>query len=133
MKRIRKTAGLVLLLLAMLAFGITAQAKTGLSKKKLTVKCGKTATIELKGASGGDKWKTSKSKGASMKARGNKVEIFGLKAGKSKVTAKVGKKKYVCKVTVKEKPVISAKSDTSGIGGKQQLMIGGPGPKVKGA
>ena len=125
------TAGLVLVLLAMLAFGITAQAKTSLSKKKLTVKCGKTATIELKGASGGVKWSTSKSKVASIKARGNKAEVFGLKAGKSKVTAKVGKKKYVCKVTVKEKPVISAKSATIGIGGKLRLMIAGTGSKVK--
>lgn len=131
MKRIRKTVGLVLVLLAMFAFGITAQAKTGLSKKKLTVKCGKTATIELKGASGGIRWSTSKSKVASIKARGNKVEIFGLKAGKAKITAKVGKKKYVCKVSVKEKPVISAKSATIGIGGKLRLMIAGTGSKVK--
>ena len=131
MRHFRKTTGLIIVLLATMLLGMNVQASLRLSKKKLTVVCGKTAVIELKGVSAGVSWKSSKPKVARIRAIGNRAQITGKKAGNAKITAKVGKKKFVCTVTVREKPVLSMKSVKIGVGGKICLKVNGTGSKVR--
>ena len=85
---------------------VTAAKKPKLSKSKLTITAGKTATLTVKNANKKVKWSISKKKIAKITnksgKKSEKVEIKGLKSGKTVVTAKVGKKKVKCKVTVKK-------------------------------
>ena len=88
-----------------------AAGKTKLSKKKITVKVGKTKKLKVKNLKGKKvKWKTSNKKVVKIKKTKKKtvVKLKGKKAGTATITAKIGKKKYKCKVTVK-----AAKSNTS--------------------
>ena len=81
-----------------------AAGKTKLSKKKITVKVGKTKKLKVKNLKGKKvKWKTSNKKVVKLKKTGKNtvVKLKGKKAGTATVTAKIGKKKYKCKVTVK--------------------------------
>ena len=90
---------------------VDAAAKTKLSKKKITVKVGKTKKLKVKNLKGKKvKWKTSNKKVVKIKKTKKKtvVKLKGKKAGTATITAKIGKKKYKCKVTVK-----AAKSNTS--------------------
>ena len=83
------------LLIAMLMPTYTFAAK--LNKKKLTLAVGKTYTLRLSNGSRA-KWKSSNKKVASVSQNG---VVKGKKAGSTVITAKVGKKKYKCKVKVK--------------------------------
>lgn len=86
----------------------TAAKKPKLSKSKLTINAGKTATLKVKNAKKKVKWSTNKKKIVKITVSGKKKEtavIKGLKKGKAVVTAKVGKKKIKCKIAVKaQKP-----------------------------
>lgn len=80
-----------------------ASAKIKLSKKSVTVTKGKTITLKLKGTKKKPKWSSSNKKVATVTKKG---KVTGKKAGNAKITAKLGKKKYTCKVKVtKPKPV----------------------------
>ena len=85
---------------------VTAAKKPKLSKSKLTITAGKTATLTVKNAKKKVKWSIRKKKIAKITnksgKKNEKVEIKGLKKGKTVVTAKVGKKKVKCKITVKK-------------------------------
>ncbi len=72
-------------------------AKIKLSKKSVTITKGKSVTLKLKGTKKKPKWSTSNKKVATVSKKG---KVTGKKAGNAKITAKVGKKKYVCKVKV---------------------------------
>lgn len=91
----------------------SAAKKPKLSKSKLKITVGKTATLSVKNATKKVKWSTSNKKVVKIsKKSGTKNMTATLKAvkkGKATVTAKVGKKKLKCKVTVK-KPVPNFKS-----------------------
>ena len=77
-------------------------AKIKLSKKSVTITKGKSVTLKLKGTKKKPKWSTSNKKIATVSKKG---KVVGKKAGNAKITAKLGKKKYVCKVKVtKAKP-----------------------------
>ena len=83
---------------------VDAAAKTKLSKRKITIKVGKTKKLKVKNLKGKKvKWKTSNKKVVKIKKTGKNtvVKLKGKKAGTATVTAKIGKKKYKCKVTVK--------------------------------
>ncbi len=85
---------------------VTAAKKPKLSKSKLTITAGKTATLTVKNAKKKVKWSIRKKKIAKITnksgKKNEKVEIKGLKKGKTVVIAKVGKKKVKCKITVKK-------------------------------
>nr|MBP3598384.1 Ig-like domain-containing protein [Eubacterium sp.] len=85
-----------------------AAAKPKLSKKKLTIIVGKTAKIKVKNSKAKVKWSSNKKKVATVTGKGI---VKAKKAGKATITARVGKKKLKCKVTVKEEenktPVIT--------------------------
>lgn len=91
----------------------SAAKKPKLSKSKLTITAGKTATLSVKNANKKVKWSTSKKKvvkiGKASGAKKDKVTLQAVKKGKAVITAKVGKKKLKCKITVK-KPVPNFKS-----------------------
>ena len=76
------------------------KAKVKLNKTKLTLRVGKTYKLKLKNNKKKIKWSSSKKKVATVSKTG---KVKAKKAGTARITAKVGKKKYVCKVTVKNK------------------------------
>lgn len=68
-----------------------------ISKTKATVSKGKTITLKMSGTKQTVKWSTSNKKIATVS---NKGVVKGVKKGTATITAKVGSKKYTCKVTV---------------------------------
>lgn len=108
MKKIKK--GFALLLVFVMAVSVIPQSvfaakkKVKLSKKAVTVAVGESVKIQLKNNKKKVKWSiTSGKKNVTLSKKKKTVVIIkGKKAGKAKVQAKIGKKKYVCKVTVKK-------------------------------
>ena len=100
--------GVVSLLLAfILLFGAAgnvleanAASKVKLNKTKATITVGKTVTLKVKNTKKKVKWSSSNKRIATVSSKG---KVKGKKAGKVTITAKIGKKKYKCKVTVKKK------------------------------
>ena len=73
-----------------------------LSAKKLTMKVGKTAALKVKKTSKKAKWSIASGK-KNIRLTAKKktsVKVKAVKAGKAKISCKIGKKKLVCKVTV---------------------------------
>ena len=107
MKKVRGTVAF--LLVFVLSFSVipqnvlAAKKKVKLSKKSVTVTVGKTVKVKLKNNKKKVKWTvvSGKKNVKLSKKKKTGVTIHGKKAGKAKVQAKVGKKKFVCKVTVK--------------------------------
>ena len=107
MKKVRSTVAF--LLVFVLSFSVipqnvlAAKKKVKLSKKSVTVAVGKTVKVKLKNNKKKVKWTvvSGKKNVKLSKKKKTGVTIHGKKAGKAKVQAKVGKKKFVCKVTVK--------------------------------
>lgn len=107
----------VVLLVVVAAFMFSTPVEAAkLSKTSLTLVKGKTYTLKLKGTKKKATWKTKNKKIAKLSnKKKSSVKIKAVKAGKTTITAKVGKKTYKCKVTVvnKKKAVnSSAKSDS---------------------
>ena len=82
--------------------GVNAKAVTKLSSKKIVLQVGKTKKLKVKNKPAGVKvtWKSSKKKVATVSKKG---KVKAKKAGKTTITAKVGKKKYKCRVIVRNK------------------------------
>ncbi len=80
-------------------------ASVKLSKTKLKIRPGKTATLKVNGTKKKAKWsiKSEKKYIKLLKKRKDSVKIKAIKAGTAKVQCKIGKKKLVCKVTVRAK------------------------------
>ena len=77
-----------------------AKAKVKLNKKKLVLTVGKKAKLKVKGTKKKVKWYSSKKKIATVTKKGG---VKAKKKGTAKIVAKIGKKKYTCKVVVKAK------------------------------
>lgn len=78
--------------------------KVELNKKKVTLVKGKSFKLNLKNNKKKVKWCVDKKKIVKLSKKTKKsVLLTAIKIGKAKVTAKVGRKKYVCKVTVSAK------------------------------
>ena len=73
-----------------------------LSAKNLTMKVGKTAVLKVKKTSKKAKWSiVSGKKNIRLTAKKKtSVKVKAVKAGKAKISCKIGKKKLICKVTV---------------------------------
>ena len=107
----KKQISMVLLLIFSMELSLLPQSafaakkKVKLNKKTVTVNVGKTVKIKLQNNKKKVKWTVASGKKnvTLSKKKKTEVTIKGKKAGKAKVQAKVGKKKYVCKVTVKVK------------------------------
>lgn len=88
---------LVILLCVVGLSGQPAQAKTRLNKTKLTISVGQKVTLKVKGSRKKAKWSSSNKKVATVNQKG---KVRAKQAGKTTIMAKVGKKKYRCKITV---------------------------------
>lgn len=73
-----------------------------LNKTKYTMYAGKTYKLKVKGTKSKIKWTSSKKKIAKVSSTG---KVTALKAGKTKITAKVKNKKLICNITVKKRPL----------------------------
>jgi len=71
-----------------------------LNKSKLNLTVGKTAALKVKNTKKKIKWSSSKKSVATVTQKG---KVKAKKAGKTTITAKIGKKKLKCKVTVTAK------------------------------
>ena len=88
-------------------FAVTAEAaRAKLSKSKASLAIGQELNLELKGDSGAVKWSSSNKKVATVSKNGL---VKAKKKGSTVITAKAGKKKYKCKITVKALKVKSLK------------------------
>ena len=110
-----------------LGYAVTAEAagKVALSSSKASVAVGGSKTISLRNARGKVKWSVAKKSVASIKANGASVKVKGKKAGTTTITAKVGKKSYKCKFTVKNAPKISKSSISLTKGKSYDLSVTG--------
>lgn len=96
-------------------------APVKLNKTQMTIYVGSSKTLKVKGTSEKVKWGSSKK---TVAAVNNKGKVTAKKAGKATITAKVNKKTYRCKVTVKN-PYLNSKSLTLSEGETYQLKITG--------
>lgn len=92
-------------LIITLALPVTANAAVKINKTSVSVLRGKTYNLKITGTKKKIKWTSSNKKIATVSASG---KIKGINKGRCNIYAKVGKKKYSCKVTVKQ-PVTSIK------------------------
>ena len=122
----RMRAGVTSLIIACLftmLFASVAQAAT-----KLVLPVGGKKTVSVKGVSlKKAKWSSSKKAVATVTSKG---AITGRKAGKAKITAKVGKKSYVWSVTVKKLKISTNKAALSK-GGSLKLSLKGLSASTK--
>lgn len=95
-----------------------SKSKVKLSKSSVSLQVGKNYTVKLNGAGSKKvKWSVSKKSIATITGNGSSCKIKAKKAGTTYVTAKLGKKKYKCKVRVKALPAsISQKSGLVSVG-----------------
>ncbi|HIS31446.1 MAG TPA: Ig-like domain-containing protein [Candidatus Limivivens intestinipullorum] len=89
-----------------------ASKSVSISRKKATVNKGFTYKLKLSNVPKGSKvaWSSSNKAVASVKASGSSCVVTGKKTGRTTITAKVGSKKYTCKVTVKAQTALSETS-----------------------
>ncbi len=79
-----------------------AAGKVKLSDTKKTISVGQTATIKLSNNSGKVTWSATNKNIKIVSKNSKQAKIKGVKKGTSYLQAKVGKKTYKCKVTVRE-------------------------------
>lgn len=77
---------------------VQAKTKIRLSNSKITLYKGQSKTLKVKGTKKKVKWSSSKKSVATVSKKG---KVKAKKKGTATITAKIGKKKYKCKVTVK--------------------------------
>lgn len=112
MRKIMKK-GLSLVLCALLVVSAVPlsshAAAVKISKKSATVYAGKTLKLKMKNTKKTVKWSTSNKKIATVSKKG---VVTAKKDGKAVITAKIGKSKYTCKVTVKSRMNVTKKTLT---------------------
>ena len=99
MKKFNKSLAitLILSLCLTLAAPVDAKSKVKLNITKATLSIGGSINLKLLNNKKKVTWKSSNKKVASVTKKG---KVKAKKKGKAKIIAKVGKKKYTCKVTV---------------------------------
>lgn len=91
---------MILTLLVSPEQSMAKKVKPKLNKKEVTLYVGKSVRLKVKGTKKKVKWKSSSKKVATVSSKG---KVKARKAGKTRITAKFGKKKLVCRVIVKNK------------------------------
>ena len=87
----------------------SAKTKSKLNKTSITMYTGTKVKLKLKGTKRKCKWSVNKPQIISVSQKGI---VKAKKKGKAKVIAKIKKKKYICKVTVKAKKKQTDKSNS---------------------
>lgn len=97
---------------------VEAAKKPKLNKKKVTLKVGKSIKLKVSNTKKKIKWRSNKKTVATVNSKG---KVIAKAVGKAKITARFGKKKLVCKVTVKkETKKTVTKSSTSNVANTSQ-------------
>ena len=104
----------------------TAQAAVKISKKSYRLVKGASLQLKLTGTKKKAKWTTSKRSVATVTQKG---KVSAKKKGAATITAKIGKKKYNCKIYV-ETPTISPRITTIEVGKSTSLRLKGTKQKV---
>lgn len=113
------------LMLAVSLPTVQAASKPRLNKTRVAVYVGRTMTVKVQGASGAVKWKSGNRKIATVKKTGGKsAKVTARRAGKTVITAKIGKKSVTCSVTVKN-PYLNVKDKTLRVNQGFQLKLTG--------
>lgn len=106
MKQISKIIALCMVLFVAGTFTLPAQfapmdthaaSKVKINKTKAAISKGDTLQLRVTGTKKKAKWSSDKKSIATVSSKG---KVTGKKTGKATITAKVGGKKYTCKVTV---------------------------------
>lgn len=126
-KRHMVTKLMAALAIMLVIFAVPVEAAGTINKKSLTLYTGKTYSLKVLGVRGKVKWNTSKKAVATVS---NKGKVTARKAGRAKITAKVGSEKFSCTVTVKS-PSISKKNLKLTLGKSYKLKINGTNKNVK--
>ena len=104
MKKFIKSLAVVLSFVMMLTIispsNVQAAKKITLSKTKVTLYVGKSTSLKLKNATKKITWSSSDEDVAMVTSKG---KVRAIDKGTCKITAKCNGKKYICRVTVKEK------------------------------
>ena len=95
-----------------------------MNKAKATLNPGQKVTLKVTGTSKKAKWSSSNAKVAKV----SKGKVTAVKKGKATIKAKVGKKTYTCKITVKA-PALSQKKLNVTVGSKATVKL--HGTKIK--
>lgn len=106
-----------------------AKPKIALNKKKVTLTVGKSVKLKLKGTGKKAKWSSSNENVAMVSSSG---KVMALKAGKTKITAKIKKKKYFCNVTVKKKAAATPEETARVIPTRMPFVVQTPVPVTTG-
>lgn len=109
MKKIKRNLSIVLIfaiVFALMPKQVYAVKKVRLNKSKLSLYVGKKYTLKVKNTNKKVKWLSTKKKIATVTKKG---KVIAKKKGNCNIIAKVGGKKYTCKVIVKNKKTILPK------------------------
>lgn len=90
-------AAIAITVVAVNPMSTDAKKAVKLNKSKLTLQTGKTSKLKLKNTKKKVKWSSKNKKVATVSRKG---VVKAVSVGKTTITAKSGKKKYSCKVTV---------------------------------
>lgn len=105
-KRLKRALAILMALVLFVSAGpgTVKAASIKLNKKKVSITVGKKTTLKVKNTKKKVIWSSSKKSVATVSKSGR---VTAKKRGTAKITAKVGKKKLICKVTVKAKKATS--------------------------
>lgn len=127
MKKSKKLLSVLTMMLLIVCMAVPVSAAGKISKSKTTLFTGQTLQLKLSGTKGKAKWTSSKKAVVTVSSTG---KVKAKKAGSATITAKVGKKKYSCKLTV-ESPKLNKKSLSLTVGGTGTLKVTGTKQVVK--
>lgn len=100
MKKLKKFSLIITAVVLFMALSMTSTAAVKISKKSITLVKGQTAVLKISGTKKNVKWFSSKKSVAAVTRTG---KIVAKKKGTATITGKIGRKKYTCKVTVKDR------------------------------
>lgn len=89
-----------LMVISLIPVQSDAAQKAKLNRKSLTLTVGKSSQLKIKNTTKKVKWSSSNGSIASVTQQGR---VKAKKQGNCSVSAKVGGKKYICRITVKKK------------------------------
>lgn len=123
----KKLLGILTILLLCILVTTPVNAATKINKSKATLIKGQTLQLKITGTRSKVKWSSSKKSVATVTSVG---KVIAKNNGTATITAKVGNKKHICKVTVKT-PKLSVTKVNLYIGDYKRLNVSGGVGTVK--